>query len=48
MKRHCVKEEKNLVGSLEASWAGALQTFGGVKGYGLLKSRVFASASLVL
>ena len=43
-----MKEAKNLVGRLEGRKIGALQGLGRVKGYGLLKSRVFASASLVL
>jgi hypothetical protein len=47
MKKHFLKKAQNLVGRLEALWAMALQGFGSLQGYGLLKSTVFASAGLV-
>ena len=46
MKMHCVKKAQNLVGRLEASLAMVLRDLGGLRGYDLLKSMVFANAVL--
>ena len=47
-KKHSVKKAQNLVGRLKAAWALALQGFGRLGGYGLLKSMVFANACLAV
>ena len=39
---------RNEAGRLEAAWAGALAGLSRLRGYGLLKSRVFARAGSVL